>query len=303
VSAVSEDVVTKVQAMVMSIPAGCVAAYGEIGLGVGIGPRQAGRIVAQLSDEIPWWRVVYADGTPATCHGDAARALLDAEGVHFRGNRVDMNSARLPNVRPVITQKFDAIRRAIIDDDDNASMRLQGWQPVYAAGAGAKIAVVGQAPGRHAQASGIPWDDASGRNLISWLGVTETQFRNPDLFTLLPMDFYYPGKGKAGDLAPRQGFATRWHSQLLTLMPNIQLTLLIGRYAQLHYLQAAAGASLTDSVRRFSDFIPTHFPLVHPSPLNFRWQARNPWFVTDVLPALRMQVSVALEETTLVARG
>lgn len=84
------DIVAKVRLAVMMIPPGSVAAYGEIGRSVGIGPRQAGRAVAMLDDDVPWWRVVYADGTPATCHGGQATALLEAEGVPFRSGRVDM---------------------------------------------------------------------------------------------------------------------------------------------------------------------------------------------------------------------
>lgn len=132
--------------------------------------------------------------------------------------------------------KFHTIRQSLVDDESSAVMRQQGWQPVYTASATARIAVIGQAPGRRAQSSGVPWDDASGKNLINWLGVTEEEFRNPDLFALLPMDFYYPGAGRSGDLPPRKGFAQRWHPPLLALMPDIQLTLLIGRYAQSHYL-------------------------------------------------------------------
>jgi uracil-DNA glycosylase len=193
--------------------------------------------------------------------------------------------------------EVDALRQSLVDDEGNAAMRQQGWQPLYAASSSARIAVIGQAPGRRAQESGVPWDDASGKNLVDWLGVTEEQFRNPDLFSLLPMDFYYPGTGRSGDLPPRKGFADRWHPPLLALMPDIQLTLLIGRYAQIHYLPPSRHDTLTDTVRNYRRFIPQQFPLVHPSPLNFRWQAKNPWFVTDVLPELRKHVRTALDRT------
>ncbi|WP_326968506.1 uracil-DNA glycosylase family protein [Arthrobacter sp. CG_A4] len=189
---------------------------------------------------------------------------------------------------------FDAIRQSLVDDESSASMRHQGWEPLYAASASSRIAVIGQAPGRRAQASGVPWDDASGKTLVDWLDVTDEQFRNPDLFALLPMDFYYPGTGRSGDLPPRKGFAELWHPPLLALMPDIQLTLLIGRYAQIHYLPSARHGTLTDTVRNYRRFVPQWFPLVHPSPLNFRWQAKNPWFVTDVLPDLRIHVRDAL---------
>lgn len=190
--------------------------------------------------------------------------------------------------------EFDAIRQSLVDDPSNAAMQQQGWQPVYTASASARIAVIGQAPGRRAQTSGVPWDDGSGKNLMEWLGVTAEQFRNPELFSLLPMDFYYPVTGRSGDLPPRKEFAEQWHPPLLALMPDIQLTLLIGRYALNHYLPSARRDTLTETVRDFERFAPQRFPLVHPSPLNFRWQLNNPWFVTDVLPELRTQVRAAL---------
>lgn len=89
----SVDVVSQVRSTVMSIPAGRVASYGQIGRSLGIGPRQAGRAVALLGDDVPWWRVVYADGRPAACHGGQARPLLQAEGVQFCGDLVDMGKA------------------------------------------------------------------------------------------------------------------------------------------------------------------------------------------------------------------
>ncbi len=83
-----------VRAVVVAIPAGRVVSYGEIGRAVGIGPRQAGRAVSRLDEGAPWWRVIYADGTPAPCHDGAARALLEAEGVPFRNGRVDIRKIR-----------------------------------------------------------------------------------------------------------------------------------------------------------------------------------------------------------------
>ncbi len=190
---------------------------------------------------------------------------------------------------------FETLRASITDDESNALMRNNGWHPLYVASARARIAVIGQAPGRKAQTSGVPWNDASGKILVDWLGVSEAQFRNPDLFALLPMDFYYPGTGTSGDLPPRKGFAKRWHPQLLALMPDIGLTLLIGRYAQIHYLPGARRDTLTTTVHNYGRFVPQQFPLVHPSPLNFRWHAKNPWFIADVLPELKTLVHGALE--------
>jgi uracil-DNA glycosylase len=189
---------------------------------------------------------------------------------------------------------FETIHEGIVTDPENAWARDLGYLPIYAAAPGARVAVIGQAPGRKAQQSNIAWNDASGSKLFDWLGVSETQFRDPDLFALLPMDFYYPGKGAAGDLPPRKGFAGRWHPPLLDLMPGIRLTILIGQYAQQHYLGRRTKRNLTETVRAFDEYLPDIVPLVHPSPLNFRWQANNPWFVTDLLPIVRKHVAVAI---------
>lgn len=188
--------------------------------------------------------------------------------------------------------ELDQIRAEIRADPTNAWAREAGYEPVYVAAPEARCLIVGQAPGIKAQESGIAWNDASGQRLIEWLGIEESVFRDPAKFAILPMDFYYPGKGTSGDLPPRPDFAPAWHPRLLELMPHIRLTLLIGDYAQRHYL--GKGPSLTERVRGFRDYLPDRFPLVHPSPLNFRWQARNPWFVTDVLPELRERVAAAI---------
>lgn len=187
------------------------------------------------------------------------------------------------------------LRAEIISDPGNAWALDAGFEPVYAAHPDARCLIVGQAPGIRAQETGIPWNDASGQHLIDWLGVDEATFRDPALFAILPMDFYFPGKGTHGDLPPRPDFASRWHPPLIALMPQIRLTLLIGDYAQRHYL--GRGATLTERVRRFRDYLPAQFPLVHPSPLNFRWQARNPWFASDVLPQLRHHVAAVIDDS------
>lgn len=189
---------------------------------------------------------------------------------------------------------LEEIRAAIIADPDNAAATARGWAPLYAADPAARIAVIGQAPGRRAQESGLAWNDVSGRTLLTWLGVDEATFRRPDLFAILPMDFYYPGKGAHGDLPPRRDFAARWHPLLLAEMPALSLTLLIGDHAQRHYLGTAG--TLTERVRAFRQGLPGVIPLVHPSPLNFRWQTRNPWFAREVLPVLRSRVAEVLAE-------
>ncbi|MGH3350780.1 MAG: uracil-DNA glycosylase family protein [Nocardioides sp.] len=190
-------------------------------------------------------------------------------------------------------KELDRIRRDVAADPGNAWAVEAGFEPIYVAHPDARCVIIGQAPGIKAQRSGIPWNDASGQRLIEWLGVDEATFRDPAAFAIVPMDFYYPGKAPTGgDLPPRPDFAPTWHPRLLELMPQISLTLIIGDYAQRHYL--GGRESLTERVRNFRDYLPDRFPLVHPSPLNFRWQARNPWFATDVLPELRGRVADAI---------
>jgi len=185
---------------------------------------------------------------------------------------------------------FATAYQAIIDDPMNAEMKDKGYVPVYTASAKARIMIVGQAPGRKAQATLKPWNDASGVLLREWLGVTDEQFYNPDIFALVPMDFYYPGKGVHGDLPPRKGFADKWHPALLAHMPNVELIILVGAYAQKYYLGKSAKRNLTETVYAYQEYLPTYFPLVHPSPLNFRWRAVNTWFNAAVVPALHAHV-------------
>ena len=184
----------------------------------------------------------------------------------------------------------------IMADPMNADYTGQGWQPVYSASPHSRIVIVGQAPGRVAQESGKPWNDVSGQNLRQWLNVTEEQFYDSRLFALMPMDFYYPGKGKHGDLPPRREFAEKWHSRLLDQMTEVKLTILVGVYAQKFYLAGQAKRDLTETVASYREYLPKYFPLVHPSPLNFRWRKRNPWFAGEVIPALQRVVQEVLAD-------
>jgi uracil-DNA glycosylase len=193
-----------------------------------------------------------------------------------------------------LTSNLDRIRAEIAAHESNAWARDLGYEPLYSAAPGARIALIGQAPGRKAQESGVPWNDASGVRLRTWLGVDDTQFYDPDRFAIIPMDFYYPGKGVSGDLPPRKDFASLWHQRILAELPDLRLTVLVGGYAQKYYLAGRAKSSLTETVRSYQEYLPSIVPLVHPSPLNFRWQSRNPWFETEVVPVLRSLVSGAL---------
>lgn len=164
------------------------------------------------------------------------------------------------------------------------------YKPLYTASPTVKIVIIGQAPGIKAQVSGIPWDDKSGEKLVEWLGVDFKTFRDQSKISLLPMDFYYPGKGKSGDLPPRKEFAAMWHPKILKEMPEVELTLLIGQYSQRYYLVERAKRNLTETVKSYNEYLPNFFPIVHPSPLNFRWLSKNPWFEEEVIPELQKTI-------------
>lgn len=167
-------------------------------------------------------------------------------------------------------------------------------RPVLAASASARLLIVGQAPGRRVQESGIPWSDASGQRLRSWLDMAPEVFYDSAQVAIVPMGFCYPGTGRNGDLPPRVECAPAWHARLLATMPQVRLTLLIGAYAQNYYLAGQASATLTQTVAQWKDYLPAYFPLPHPSPRNTLWLKRNPWFEAEVIPVLRRQVSMAL---------
>ena len=194
-----------------------------------------------------------------------------------------------------MTDEFESIRLEIAHHHSNKELLDLSYHPLFAAGEKARIVVIGQAPGVKAQTSGLAWDDASGQRLMQWMGIDEETFRDVEQIAHIPMDFYYPGKGKSGDLPPRKDFALLWHQKLLNLMPDVRLILLVGQYAQKYYLGRSARANLTQTVHNYHEYLPCYFPIVHPSPLNFRWLNNNPWFESALLLALKEQVSLALE--------
>jgi len=167
---------------------------------------------------------------------------------------------------------------------------LLGPRPVVSAHPNARIMIVGQAPGTKVHASGIPWDDASGRQLRKWLNISDAVFYDETKIAIVPMGFCYPGKGKTGDLPPRTECAPLWHQPLLDKMPNIELVLLIGMYAQKYYLKEKAKKTLTETVDNFKEYAPKYLPLPHPSPRNRFWLTKNPWFDKEVVPELRERV-------------
>jgi uracil-DNA glycosylase len=175
-----------------------------------------------------------------------------------------------------------------------APMLPHAPRPVLAASARARILIIGQAPGARVHASGVPWSDASGARLRTWLGVDDTTFYDASKFALVPMGFCFPGRGASGDLPPRPECASRWHRELLAQMGSVRLTLLIGQYAQRFGLGDAFGPTSTATLVRWAEFGPGLIPLPHPSPRNIAWFKRNAWFEGEVLPTLRERVAAEL---------
>ncbi|MGT2676467.1 uracil-DNA glycosylase family protein [Streptococcus pseudoporcinus] len=190
---------------------------------------------------------------------------------------------------------MDKIFEAIMADADNQKFTEEGIEPLYDAPSSAKIVIVGQAPGIIAQKTKLFWNDRSGVKLRQWLDVDSDTFYHSGKFAILPMDFYYPGKGKGGDLPPRKGFADKWHQPLLDLLPTVELIILVGQYAQAYYLGKAKKKTLTETVKAYQDYLPRFFPLVHPSPRNQLWLKKNPWFEEEVIPALQARVAKLLK--------
>jgi len=200
-------------------------------------------------------------------------------------------AAPLPDVRREAAQRDFAALLARIRACRACEAQLPlGPRPVVQASTTARLLIVGQAPGAKVHASGVPWDDASGMRLRNWLGIDNEAFYEASRIAIVPMGYCYPGRGGSGDLPPRRECAELWLGRLLAGMPRIELTLLIGQYAQRHFLGPSAKASLTDTVAAFADYLPRYLPLPHPSPRNSGWFKHHPWFEREVVPLLRERV-------------
>lgn len=171
-----------------------------------------------------------------------------------------------------------------------------GPRPVVEASAEARILIVGQAPGTRVHETGIPWNDPSGDRLRTWLGVPRVRFYDTRQFAIVPMGYCYPGRGKSGDLPPRKECAEHWLEGILSRLPDVRLRLLIGQYAQAHFLRGRRRRTLTETVRAHADYGPMELPLPHPSPRNTLWLKRNPWFEAEVVPLLRQRVAELLRD-------
>lgn len=168
-----------------------------------------------------------------------------------------------------------------------------GANPVIQAHQEAKLLIIGQAPGTKVHETSIPWNDPSGNRLREWLDIDRDTFYNSSKVAIMPMGLCYPGKGKSGDLPPRKECAPLWHDKVLAELPNIEMTLLIGQYAQNYYLKDNP-KTLTETVKQWQKWAPTYIPLPHPSPRNTLWLKKNPWFEQEVGEYMREMVKDAL---------
>jgi uracil-DNA glycosylase len=184
--------------------------------------------------------------------------------------------------------KLDELLREVAACSICAESLPLGPRPVVQIGTGAKILIAGQAPGRRVHESGVPFKDPSGDRLRDWMGVDEREFYDPDLISILPMGFCFPGSSKSGDKPPRRECAPAWRETLLERMPDVKLTLVLGAYAQRYHLPEAT--SVTDAVTRWREWWPKLLPLPHPSPRNRAWFKNHAWFEDEVLPVLRGRV-------------
>lgn len=169
-----------------------------------------------------------------------------------------------------------------------------GPRPVLRASAQARLLIVSQAPGARVHATGIPWNDASGRRLRDWLQLDEATFYDECQVAIVPMGFCYPGRAGSGDAPPRPECRATWHPRLLPLLRNVALTLSIGQYAQAYCLGPRRKPSLSETVRAWREYLPVQLPLPHPSPRNVGWFKANPWFEAEVVPVLRERVHALL---------
>lgn len=165
-----------------------------------------------------------------------------------------------------------------------------GPRPIVQFRSTAKLLIVGQAPGRITHHKGIPFDDPSGDRLRSWLGITKETFYDSQRIAIVPMGFCFPGIGKGGDLPPRVECADTWRAKILDSLRDVELTLIIGRYAIDWHLPELRKKTVTDAVKSWPNIWPQKLILPHPSPRNNRWLKQNPWFDQEIIPSLQNRV-------------
>lgn len=211
-----------------------------------------------------------------------------------QGEPVSRHHAAARALSPMPYRSLDSLLTAVRACRACEAHLPLGPRPVLQASATSEILIVGQAPGLRVHQTGIPWDDPSGEKLRSWLGVSSATFYDASRIAIIPMGYCYPGRGNGGDLPPRRECAQLWLDLLLARMPRVRLTVLIGAYAQRHFLGSRCKKSLLETTNAWREYAPEYFPLPHPSPRNTPWFSRNPQFERDVVPALAQQVAAIL---------
>lgn len=188
---------------------------------------------------------------------------------------------------------IEDIRKNLIEDPRNLEYSKREIYPIFQVNEKSKILIISQAPGRIVEESGIVFTDKSGENLVDWMGI-DMDILHSELISVLPMDFYFPGKGKSGDLPPRKFIAKEYHKDIIDNLNNLELIILVGLYSQKYYLGDKMKSTLTETVKNFNEYLPDYFPIVHPSPRNNIWMVKNEWFKEDVIPILRSKVNEIL---------
>lgn len=169
-----------------------------------------------------------------------------------------------------------------------------GPKPIFKLSSNVKILIAGQAPGRITHLKGRPFDDPSGERLRAWLGIDKTAFYDDDRIGIFPMGLCFPGSGKGGDIAPRPLCAQTWRKPIMEHLTQLELIVILGRYAVDWHVPALGKVSVAQAVRSAAEDTQTTMILPHPSPRNNRWLKQNPWFEQDVIPQLQACVARSL---------
>jgi uracil-DNA glycosylase len=194
-----------------------------------------------------------------------------------------------------MTDTIETIFRDIRACTHCAADLPMGPRPVVRGTASARVCIIGQAPGVRVHRSGVPWDDPSGKRLRGWLEVDDETFYDEDRFAIIPVGFCYPGTmANGGDYPPRKECAPLWHAPVLNALKNVELTLLVGSYAQAYYLGKNRKKTMTETVRSWRDYGPDVLVTPHPIWRTTGWQKKNPWFDEEILPELRRKVKALI---------
>ncbi|MCF6233981.1 MAG: uracil-DNA glycosylase family protein [Rhodobacteraceae bacterium] len=174
-----------------------------------------------------------------------------------------------------------------------ATQTAHSPRPVVWFRASARLLIAGQAPGARVQETGRPFTDPSGDRLRDWLGLDVPAFYDIEKVAVVPMAFCFPGyNAKKADLPPPPICARTWHGQVMARLGDVDLTILVGGYAQRWHLGVKTPVSAT--VANWRQHAPKVFVVPHPSWRNTVWLKRNPWFEAELLPVLQTRIKEVL---------